>query len=528
MPNAAAVGFFGKLPCRGDFLQRRVAREFIDVWDPWLQHCIDQSARALRERWLGAYLTAPVWRFVLAEGICGSNAYAGVMVSGVDRVGRYFPLTIVAEWPAQECALESACDARQWFDAAEAVALTAPEAVDLEAFDAQVARLTALIDTSGAEESAHLRRLLSRTDTLQHAAQWHVPLGSVHSLSRALSAVALRELERALRPVSLWWSDGSDDVEAAWLCTRGLPAPESFAAMLSGEWTTAGWSSLGAAAVKRVQPQPLLQAQEFQMAVVHESMDRRWVDEQWNDAEPETCFTARPEIGLWGVSTALDADCGRAAAQALVDVLQNIRPAGTLTTLVEQVRAALEAVQRQFAARSSIEASATIAASAVVFVTVGAECAVLCSGPAQVVRSRASAIAPICGFGVAGLPLAQAPVARQPVRDSAAVNGTLLDLVTGSAVACVSLQEIVQVQVCYDSVQADDRWLISAARLLDEQLLTELAVAFKFDGEESLTMVRDICAAEDLSGRQLPVLLLTARAIAIPAEPVSTGRAGQG
>jgi hypothetical protein len=70
--------------------------------------------------------------------------------------------------------------------------------------------------------------------------------------------------------------------------------------------------------------------------------------------------------------------------------------------------------------------------------------------------------------------------------------------------------------------------LISAARLLDEQLLLELAVAFKFDGEESLTMVRDICAAEDVSGRQLPVLLLTARAIAIPAETASTGRAGQG
>jgi type VI secretion system protein ImpM len=500
MHNAAAVGFFGKLPCRGDFLQRRVARDFIDVWDPWLQRCIDQSARALRDRWLGAYLTAPVWRFVLAEGICGPSAYAGVMVSGVDRVGRYFPLTIVAEWPAQECALESACDAWQWFDAAEAVALTAPEAVDFDAFDAQVARLAALIDTSAAEESAHLRRLLSRTDTLQGAAQWHVPLSSVHSLPRAMNALALRELERTMRPLTLWWSDGSDDVEAAWLCTRGLPSPESFAAMLNGEWTTPDWSSLGSALARRTQPQPesLLQEQGIQIAAVHES--------QGHDGTPATFFTARPEIGLWAVATALDADCGNEAAQAIADVLQNIRPAGSLTMLVEQVRATLESVQRQFAARASIDASANIAASAVVFVTIGEECAVLCSGQAQAVRCRAGVVTSIYGVG-----LADVSTARLPVRDAAAVNGTLLDLVTGSAVACVSLQEIVQVQVCYESVQAADRWLITAAPLIEERLLPQLAAAFQAGEKQPLELVRAVCADEDSVDRPLPITVLTAQ-----------------
>lgn len=533
MHNVAAVGFFGKLPCRGDFLQRRVAREFIDVWDPWLQRCIDQSARALRDRWLGAYLTAPVWRFVLAEGICGPSAYAGVMVSGVDRVGRYFPLTIVAEWPAQECALESACDAWRWFDAAEAVALTAPEAVDFDAFDAQVARLAALIDTNAAEESAHLRRLLSRTDTLQGATGWHVPLSTVHSLPRAMNALALRELERAMRPLSLWWSDGSDDVEAAWLCTRGLPSAESFAAMLNGEWTAAGWSSLGAALARRTQPEPesepLVPAQSVHISATHESSDRRAllqehglqtvaihgaeqgrsIDGQWNAATPATFFTARPEIGVWAVATALDADCGSAGAQAIADVLQNIRPAGSLTTLVEQVRATLEAVQRQFAARASLDASANIAASAVIFVAMGDECAVLCSGPVQVVRSRAGVLTSIHGVG-----LADVSIARLPVRDAAAVNGTLLDLVTGSAVPCVSLQEIVQVQVCYESVQPQDRWLIAAAPLVEERLLSQLAAALQAGEKQPLELIRAVRADEDAVGEPLPILVLTAADIA--------------
>jgi type VI secretion system protein ImpM len=144
MQTATAVGFYGKLPCNGDFLQRRVPQEFIDVWDPWLQECIHASREALREDWLNAYLTSPVWRFVLAEGVCGSGAYAGVMLPSVDRVGRYFPLTIVAQLNVDDCVLEIACDcAQQWFTSAEALALGALEAADLDlvTFDTQVASL---------------------------------------------------------------------------------------------------------------------------------------------------------------------------------------------------------------------------------------------------------------------------------------------------------------------------------------------------------------------------------------------------
>ena len=88
-------------------------------------------------------------------------------------------------------------------------------------------------------------------------------------------------------------------------------------------------------------------------------------------------------------------------------------------------------------------------------------------------------------------------------------------------------RRFVQVQVCYESVQPEDSWLISAAPVLEERLLAELAVVFKCDGEDSLALVRDICAAEDPSSRGLPVLLLTARATAIASEAASVGRGGQ-
>jgi len=72
----------------------------------------------MQERWLEAYLTSPVWRFVLSPGICGDGAYGGVMVPSVDRVGRYFPLTIVTSWEPDDSALAVACGAQAWFDRA--------------------------------------------------------------------------------------------------------------------------------------------------------------------------------------------------------------------------------------------------------------------------------------------------------------------------------------------------------------------------------------------------------------------------
>src|SRR5688572_18349977 len=91
---SATVGFFGKLPCRGDFLRRRVPEEFVAAWDEWLQLCLTQSREQLGDAWRDAYLAGPIWRFVLAEGVCGTGAYAGVLMPSVDRVGRCFPLTI--------------------------------------------------------------------------------------------------------------------------------------------------------------------------------------------------------------------------------------------------------------------------------------------------------------------------------------------------------------------------------------------------------------------------------------------------
>ena len=90
----ATCGFYGKLPGEGDFVTRRLPWEFTSAWDGWLQQGMQASRGALGERWLNLYLSAPIWRFQLAPGVCGPLAWRGLFFASVDRVGRYFPLTL--------------------------------------------------------------------------------------------------------------------------------------------------------------------------------------------------------------------------------------------------------------------------------------------------------------------------------------------------------------------------------------------------------------------------------------------------
>src|SRR5439155_21328721 len=69
--HAAAIGFCGKLPARGDFVTAGLPRRFTEAWHDWLQRVLAASRRALGEDWLAAWLEAPVLRFALSPGTCG-------------------------------------------------------------------------------------------------------------------------------------------------------------------------------------------------------------------------------------------------------------------------------------------------------------------------------------------------------------------------------------------------------------------------------------------------------------------------
>src|SRR5215467_5399539 len=239
--SGAAVGFFGKLPSHGDFIERRVAASFKEVWDAWLQRSISASRDELGSGWLDCYLTSPLWRFFLSDGIAGAASYAGVLLPSVDRVGRYFPLTVVAELPAGLAPLAFAQAADGWFEAVERLCTQAMQdaALQLDGFDAS---LSATADKLAGADRAQLM-----PDFPAAATQWRWPIRSVRELSRALIDPLMSAAERTLRPLSMWWTAGSELVQPSVLLLRSLPSPDSFAALLAGHWDDGRWQGVTAA-----------------------------------------------------------------------------------------------------------------------------------------------------------------------------------------------------------------------------------------------------------------------------------------
>lgn len=212
-----APGLFGKVSTLGDFVSRRLPPPFIAVWDAWLQAGLQGSRAALGPAWLETYLTSPIWRFALAPGVCDNQAWAGVLMPSVDRVGRHFPLTLAAgaagvldlqQWLGENGA---------WFDQLEDLALGSLEAnFQLEAMDAALLDMPGLpaAPAAGAASPLGLRLALPGVDDIGSAV---AALGSA-----------------ALAGQSVWWTDGSDRVEPCAILCRGLPAPAAFAHMLAG------------------------------------------------------------------------------------------------------------------------------------------------------------------------------------------------------------------------------------------------------------------------------------------------------
>lgn len=114
--SGAAPGWFGKLPGMGDFAHRRLPEEFRDAWARWLNAGLARL-RVLHQNWTERYLEAPLWCFVLGNGVVGGQSWIGVMMPSVDESGRYFPFTVTQELvsPRSELTGEALAEVRRWW-----------------------------------------------------------------------------------------------------------------------------------------------------------------------------------------------------------------------------------------------------------------------------------------------------------------------------------------------------------------------------------------------------------------------------
>lgn len=232
------AGCYGKIPALGDFLSRNLPAAFVEAWDSWLRRAMAACARGGDDGWSDRYLSAPIWRFLLAPGAMGETGRAGVLVPSVDRIGRCFPLTIATDIPDGMAPTDMLDAWADGFERAEIVAIgTIGRALEPEAFVERVAALPAPSSVPppavGCWTQADTPATGARTAGAPEDA------GVARSLVGTLAPPLLAALPQSW---SLWWHLEWEQRPATSVLFAGLPAPEAAAAMLLGSWKEGGWS----------------------------------------------------------------------------------------------------------------------------------------------------------------------------------------------------------------------------------------------------------------------------------------------
>ncbi|MBV8912018.1 MAG: type VI secretion system-associated protein TagF [Acetobacteraceae bacterium] len=215
MSESISPGFFGKIPSRGDFLSRRLPSSVATAWENWLQALTTGVRAAGKRGWQDAWLTAPLWHFVLGRNLAGPHGAAGVLVASADRVGRLFPFTVIGA-----AALESSASAADWARQAEGLAVAAlDDAFDPVHLDEALNALGPPLAPQGPNRAAGVWPLVLDGD-------WPEPGDPLAEDEAAQPGPGPDQSE--------WWCRGSDRVGPVRLRCYGLPGTQTATAMVLG------------------------------------------------------------------------------------------------------------------------------------------------------------------------------------------------------------------------------------------------------------------------------------------------------
>ena len=224
------LGYCGKLPSRGDFVEQGLDKTFIDPWNEWLQAVIAVSKEQLGDSWVDRYLTSPIWHFAISPATCGQQAYFGTFIPSIDAVGRHFPMTVATPINARPIDIYLQNVTNEAYE--DQVLIALDDSLDLGKWIKQV------------QDSLNIAPSEFETALFEKSADPH-KTSTLFELGDHMSHADLMHamLHQHYGQYCLWWTQGSCLIEPNLLVTPGLPAINQFAAMLDGRWQHWQWNA---------------------------------------------------------------------------------------------------------------------------------------------------------------------------------------------------------------------------------------------------------------------------------------------
>ena len=148
--SQGAVAWYGKLPSLGDFAGRRMPHALTTEWDAWLRSGMDELRALNSTAWSENFVNAPLWFFAAPASVTGT-AVVGALAPSMDRVGRYYPLTVMATAPHATCMLADDARLRVFLSGARAAIVEARRlTLTPEELDQRLSHLVSPFESVGA------------------------------------------------------------------------------------------------------------------------------------------------------------------------------------------------------------------------------------------------------------------------------------------------------------------------------------------------------------------------------------------
>jgi type VI secretion system protein ImpM len=199
------IGWFGKLPCSGDFVFRRIPRALVDVLDTWLSRGLSEFRAAMPNDWRSHFAAASAWNYAIPACVDGGTTLIGLIVPSRDRVGREFPLCAGIALPPDAATNRLLADAHGWLWSLGQVVVEARDRVlPLEEFDAQVQAIPLPPVSKRGPPST------GGADILDVLGLGPIDAPTVPMpLAHAVPWPELPEIFDAEKPTSFWWTNSA-------------------------------------------------------------------------------------------------------------------------------------------------------------------------------------------------------------------------------------------------------------------------------------------------------------------------------